>query len=296
MKYDRKTRAWFRREMSGKTALAQNMDLLLTTLLALFASYVWFLSRLQSQSLAVLLAIASGGVVLVLLLLWRSMRLDAFIRSYSAQLHSKALLEHLLLQTPESIRAMIESSLSLSGSHQIGKDLFINRDCLYGLIQRHPNEPYEASELLRFYQIAQAHRATMLQIYATAPPSDDARALAEQFSTAAVLHEPEELIAIAGHADMLPEEEVVKQALMQSIELRQKSRAKIGKRMLLPGNVRRYLYCAAIIALASFLTGYRVYYPIMAALCVCMALVSWYLGRKSTANQEASSKTQNVNS
>lgn len=292
MTYDKKTRSWFRREMTGKSAFAQWLDIIFSGAFVMFACYVWFLSKLQNQILAFILAVLASGIFLAAFSIGRSMKLDVFIRQYSAQLHSHALLEFLLMMPHDQLCSMVKTYHNFPEDACIELEgAFRNRTTMYTVIQRHPEEPYTATQLLPLYHLAQSQGCTSLHIYGTSPASAHAQSIIKRFDLQVTLHEPNELIAIAEAAKMLPAEVAVKAAIEDSIAIRRRSKDQIIKGRWLPANSKRYLFAAGVIFFASFVTGYRPYYNMIAAFCICMALITWYLGQSRKKDSPSSGTT-----
>lgn len=280
MKIDRSLRGWFMREMTGKNAFARLLDLTLFTLFCAIASYAWFLAKLQSQPLAVLLAAVASGMFLVALLAYRSIRLDKYCAKAVAQLHEQALSQHLLLLPRSDALSILQSARALAPVQPAAGGLLCG-DCLYVALQQHPSEPVQPTRLLSLARTAHSYGCTRMEIYTTAPYSAPAKAFSKDLPVTALLHDPGEFIALARACALLPPDAVVQQAMQSSIAQRQARRKKIQGSALASANARRYVLCAAIIAAASFITGYRIYYPIAAGLCLCLALICWYLGHRS---------------
>lgn len=262
-KEDKRLQEYFKRELhGGKGAAARLLDALLLRGLLALAFYAWFSAQLQSRVLAVILTLCALGTFCIAAQMYSSIRLENFIRKKRQELYEQALLEHLMLLSPEEAETLMEQR---EGSMNF-------------FLPVHPRKEAEPALLLQAYHRARRKNFQRMELYATGQFSQDAKVLAGQMKIQVGLHEAKELIALAKEKELLPEEETIRRAIDAHFDALR--RQKSGRqRIFLPGNAKRFLLCAALIGAASWITGYRIYYPLMAALCLCLAAVCWWMGR-----------------
>lgn len=301
MNTEKITRQYYRREFyGGRNRVARLLDFLLFRAFMLFAGYVWFLSQVQNQLLAIALAAIAMLMVSALIELIKSIRFDAFVERKKKQLYAKALLEHIVLMPPKELRELLVSTLpSLAGCTDIvhHNGGFVAEQTFYVVIQQHPSEEILPSRLIKLLNLARPAHCDKLEIYSTARFSADTAELADKVDGLSIaLHEPSDLIALVASVNALPKEETIQEMIVaETAKERQKFR-RISRTVFLPVKTRRYLYCAGIIVSASFITGYRVYYPLAAAVCICLAIFSWWYSWRSThvKPSESSDSAKNV--
>lgn len=280
--------------MTQKSRLALRLDTLMLCCAAFFISYLWFLSSVQNQMLSILLSLVAAGMFLVAHLAYRSMKLDKFITRYTKELYETALQEHMLLMSQQQAQELLLRDHNLRQFKALPGAFCAERK-LYAVLLQHPNEPVAPSQLLSLYRLAIEEDCNELHLYSTADYREETRALSKQFvEVAPLLHEPNELTALAGEAHLLPTDEAVHRAIEEHILARQRKKKAVRRGMLVSANTKRFLICALVIMAASWVTGYRVYYPMMASVCLCLALVSWYISwqKKRIQPRNADSETQ----
>lgn len=288
MNTEKQTKSYFKREFNGgRNQLARTLDFLLFRAFLLFAAYVWFLSQVQNQLLSIALASVAMLMVSALIELVKSIRFDSFVERRKKQLYAKALLEHIVLMPPKELRDLISETLPALNnspaivSHNGG---FVAGQIFYVVIQQHPSEEILPSRLLKLLNTARPSLCDTLEIYSTARFSADTAELAEKVpELTIVLHEPDELVALVASKDALPQKETIEGMILSEMAKERQKLKRAAKAVFLPIKTRRYIYCAGIIMLASFITGYRVYYPLAASICICLAIVSWWFGWKKRA-------------
>ena len=71
------------------------------------------------------------------------------------------------------------------------------------------------------------------------------------------------------------------ETLLEKLEEKRVSLKKLKREALHASRVKAYVSCGAILFAASFITGQRLYYPLMGALCFFLAFVAYYTDHKS---------------
>ena len=293
---DKATRKYFRRAYAGgRSAFARVSDGALLAAFAAAVCYAWFLSQVGNHLLALFLALIAAGMLIVCAMLWRSIRFDSFVEKHTAALRKEAILEALLLLPRNEVMDILLGSdplLRLTRSVKPCREGFFAElpggKALFALLQKHPSEKVHPSELLGLHRLALANACARIELYSTAEYEPETSALAGKLAVPPQLHPPAALIDLAQSQNLLPEESVIQEAVESSIRRHSEAMESLKKGALVPANTRRYLYAAGIILVSSFITGYRVYYPLMASLCLCLALISWWMGKRKEPPQTPS--------
>lgn len=292
---DKKKKAYFRREFTRRTAAARWADRIFFTLLAWVIFYGWFLTQLSNTLAAAILASASALTGVTAAALFRSIRFDKFVGKHTQALKKQALLEHLMVLPPNGVMdILLSADPSLSGIHGVAvcENGFVARlpngkKRMCALLQKYPSEKVSASELLELHRRADAECCLELWVYSTANYSPEAQAVAKNGEISAKLNSPEELIALADRLELLPDEHAVEGAVDARIQEKQNAREGLRKNAFLPAAAQRYVICAAGIMAASLITGYRIYYTLMAGLCLAFAVISWQNGREKSKEKSS---------
>lgn len=287
---DKKKKAYFRKEFTKRTAAARWIDRIFFTILAWVVLYGWFLTQLSNTLAAGILATVTALTGTTAAALLRSIKFDRFVKQHTEALKRQALLEHLMVLPPNSVMdILLSSDPALSAIHGVAvcENGFIARlpngkKRMCALLQKHPSEKVTASEILDLHRRANAECCPELWVYSTAEFTAEAKAVAHHSEVNANLNSPDELIALADRLELLPDEQAVQSAVDAHILEKQRIRESLKQSAFLPASAQRYIICAAGIMAASLITGYKIYYTLMAGLCLAFAAISWQNGREKS--------------
>lgn len=289
---DPKTKRYFQREFTHRTVAAQWADNALLFAVFFALCYGWFLTQMRQTTAALLLSGVSAAMGLTAWRLWRSIRFDRFVKEHSEALRKEALLEHLMLLPPQ------KSYEFLLRAQESERELRAIVPCEGGFFERNargektlclllselPQETFDASKMLALCRRALAENCGCLQLYSTCSLSPRARELAQKTGLCIIWHGPEALLSLAKEQGVLPADDAVERMVQRSIAQRQNRRKQFRSTALAPSNARRYLVCALLLLASSFLTRYRLYYSLAAALCAGLALFCWKKTQKNPKN------------
>ncbi len=286
--------AYFRREFyGGRSGLARALDVIVLRITIFAAAYVALAFYVRPPWLALLLAVVIAAMFSVITHMLNRSRYEKFVQKSMDDLLGDYLVERLLMMPKDQLRAVAEAyTLKLPNVldlwEQDGSLLARREDGSYllvGMLQR-AKDPVSADELLVFYRTALECSANGLLLYSTAAFAEETEALAKRLSMPVSLFPPKRLIELAREAELLPSDAEVEEALDVIIAQKREQSVSLKKAAFL-GNGRRYVMCAIVLAFASVLTGYYVYYPIFAAICASMGLMTWWLNREKAAQGAA---------
>jgi len=134
--------------------------------------------------------------------------------------------------------------------------------------------------VLSAYKLAQEKEKLHIFIFSASDFSTEAESLANRLRGIDIrLITPAELIKM-GVVDSLIDDDTLATLIAKELELRREKRAQMRKQPFLPSKVKGYLIAAGILIIATFITGYKVYYPMLASVCVSLAILSWWFSRK----------------
>ncbi len=289
MDNSRKHDAYFRREFyGGRSRLARSLDVIVLRISVFVAAYVILAFYVRPAVLALLLAAVITAMFSVVTYMMNQSRYEKFVRKNMDALLGDYMVERLLMMPKEQLRAVVEAyTLKLPNVRDLweqdGNLLARRADgsfLLVGMLQS-AKDSILADDLLVFYRQALECSANGMLLYSTTAFAPDAEALAKRLAMPVSLFPPKRLIALAKEAELLPSDAEVEAALDAIIDQKHEKNASLRKAAFL-GKGRRYVVCALVLAFASVLTGYYLYYPIFAAICASMGLMTWWLNRAKT--------------
>ncbi len=287
----RKHDAYFRREFyGGRSSLARVLDVIVLRITIFAAAYVVLAFYVNPAALALLLAAVITAMFSVVTFMMNRSRYEKFVESSMNALLGDYMVERLLMMPKEQLRAVVEAyTLKLPNVRDLweqdGNLLARRADgsfLLVGMLQS-AKESVCADELLVFYRAALECSANGMLLYSTTAFAADAEALAKRLAMPVSLFPPKRLIELAKEAELLPSDAEVEEALDVIIAQKRDQNASLRKAAF-TGRGRRYVICAIVLTFASVLTGYYIYYPIFAAICASMGLITWWLNRAKASD------------
>ncbi len=283
--------AYFRREFyGGRRSLARALDVVVLRITVFAAAYVILAFYVHPAALALLLSAIITAMFSVVTFMLNRARYEKFVQKRMDVLLGDYMIERLLMMPKEQLRAVVEAyTLKLPNVRDLWEQdgyLLARRSdgsfLLVGMLQS-AKEAICADELLVFYRAALECSANGMLLYSTTAFAQDAEALAKRLAMPVSLFPPKRLIELAKEAKLLPSDAEIEEALDVIIAQKREQSASL-KEAAFMGKGRRYVMCALVLAFASVLTGYYIYYPIFAAVCASMGLITWWLNRAKASN------------
>jgi hypothetical protein len=209
------------------------------------------------------------------------MKFDKFVTRHNEQLKHKYMLEQLaLMPKREFIKAVCEAAKEID-SVNFHEDIGItfNGEALL-IYPIQGIDPVSKQQILSVYKLAQEKEKQHVFIFSASDYSAEADSLARRLHGMHMrLITPDELISM-GVVDSLIDDDTLTTLISKELEIRRERRAQMRRQPFMPGKVKGYLIAAGILIIAAFITGYTVYYPLLASVCVSLAILSWWFSHK----------------
>lgn len=288
---NRQLRDYYRQTLYGNRSLiARCIDFLALRAVIFAVLYVFILMQTAHVLLATILAAVGMLMASCAIALWKSIRLDKFVEQKRLALARDYLFEKIVLLSRKRFLLLVKQLVRHMGyrvvcEHPLGLLCEVNGSSAFILaLQNHPDNPVSVQQMLDAYREIAALGVDECLVVATAPLSDNAHAFLHDQTDLAfqVLHR-QKLLDLAQTQGLLPEPGEVEQALLSKLEEKRVSLKKLKREALHASRVKAYLSCGVILFAASFITGQRLYYPLMGALCFFLAFVAYYTDHKAQA-------------
>ena len=269
---------YYKQKFSGeRSRFARGFDYIALRLLLLGIGYFYFLFKTHNRlasfffSLLLVLLFSIGAKIVY------NLRFERFKKRYTAELRLKILKDNLaVMKRSDFLTLCTQLASELYGvSCTVENGTIQCPDASIQALQSYAGHPCGAQELLHFYQEAQEKNAENLLILCTSGFDREAENLAEQINSCKItLYGTEKLLAYLREKDLLPHAEELRAALCREIEKQRMELSKVKTLAFTPVKAKRYLLCAGILFLGSFLVGFSVYYQIIAVVCLGLAGLS----------------------
>ena len=264
-------RYYRQRQCKGRSKAARVLDAVLLRLLFVAASYLWFRSNVPNQVAVHVLTAVTTALFLFAARLWRGLRFDRFVQQEQQRLRQAARLEQLMVLPKAAFLQQVQALMIDRAPSPEYQPLAI------GLQQV---QPVREDDVLRAWRAGQNQGAQHILLYATAPFTPQALALCKRLPGNIIPYGPQELIRHIEQADALPITQTDLDARIRSMQRgSRESHSEIQAQAFGSGRALRYLICGSILFAASFLTGYSLYYRLLAGVCLALAATAFWINK-----------------
>lgn len=276
MNNNRRITSLYKKEMHrGKSAFSRAVDYIALRLIAFILCYMWFSAMVSNNAAKLLLSIGAAGFISVSLDLINTLRLDRFIKKQREQFREKELAQRLLTLAEGEYMGIIRSYIR-SNPEKFQKQHIICSCMRSGGIQ--------PDDVLQAIRLAKGKHSPGSVIFHSGGVSAEARAAASSCSEVNI-----EFVSLCSILDdaarqkLSPSDKEIDEALILRHEAHRQRIKKAASAPLERVRTRRYIFAAASLTGLSFFVEQALYYRLMAAACICLGALAWWLGTNSTA-------------
>jgi len=264
-----------RRQKKGKLPLAQAVDYVTVRLVALVAFYLWFRSIMPGRSLAWLMTLVAFSIFLLAARLWRMESRDRFIQKERKEIAKRILRERLLFLPRQELLELVR---------RLRPEGVDGNSALYCLRKA---DKADADDVLRAYEAACRVQSEGLLLCACCELEPAAHALCKRLPMKVDVVSQKELLACMEKQENAVQDAQIDAYIQTEISAQKQERGKIWQGAISGARAGKYAATAAILFAASFLSGYSLYYRVMAITCLMLAGVCLWLRRGTLPLQES---------
>ena len=121
-----------------------------------------------------------------------------------------------------------------------------------------------------------------LHVFSCSAYDDTATAFAARANGKLALHAPEELFAAAGEAGMTPSEADAKKSILAQVAFEKRRKRRKSMQAYIVTGARKYALIALLLLGLSFVSGYALYYRMLAGFCMTIAAFGFWRGKAGT--------------
>ncbi|MGI6169680.1 MAG: restriction endonuclease, partial [Christensenellales bacterium] len=262
-----------------RSILARALDFIILRAAILLAAYLVLYQTLRHQAAALLLALLAVLLFSVAAQMVNNIRLERFKEKHIKLLRKKYLEESLVLLPSADFLKLcaafiretygIEAAIEPDGSLHSPNTIITARQ-LYG------NQKTGVQAILDLYQSAQKCGAKQAVLLCTTRFDEEALSIARRIPGLDIhIAGLDELVAYSRQTSYAPHDEEIRERLQEDLQKQPLKLSDLRKKALSTSKAKRYLLIGVLLILVSFLTGYRIYYQIVAAICVTLAALSF---------------------
>lgn len=267
---DRDVKRYFRQQQSGgRSSAARILDGVMLRLVFAAACYLWFRYNIENNVAVILLTAVTVLLFLAAAQLWREISFDRFVQREQDRLSDTVLRERLLLMSPDAFDELCRRVMEQMPDME---DAFL-------WCAQHA-APLSEDNILAAYHAAQSKNVLRLAILSLSPCSSAALELMNRLPIHVDCIKPELFLHLVRKTEGYSvNQSDIETHIHASQSARREHRASMQAQPFSSGRSKKYLLCATVLTAASFLTGYALYYRLLAGLCLLLSASSYLLNR-----------------
>lgn len=269
---DNKLRRYYIKKINGgRTLVARLLDFLIFRIVLMMALFILLLQLSRSLTTALLVSIFLTLAVSLILHCIRQRRTERLIEKDLKKLKEKCLLETLTFLSPEEYAdymSKLLGGLDHIAINDVGFSAENNGVSVF-VFHNHPTVICEVSDVLH---LLRAQNNKRMSFVALSDFSKPVKSLCQNTMQNVNLISGADVLTLAAKADMLPDEEEAQQKAEDEMSQTVITFSKLKESALSRKKVKAYMFCGVAAILWPFVTGFRFYYPIIAAVCFALAI------------------------
>jgi hypothetical protein len=254
----------------GRTIVARFIDFIFFRFLLAIMMFAIFLYLSHSFVTSLLISLFLTIAVSLILLTVNRNKMKHFIEMDLKRIKEKCLLETLTFMSANDFIDYISRLFDGFVDIAVSKNGFFARKNGKRIVafQNHPNTKVQVYDVLNAIRGCEES----LVFISLSEFHDDVKAISKNLDQSVVLIDGARILKVAAKKNMLPDEEVAQLRAENEMKDSILTLDKIKTSALNRTKVKRYVFCGIVVMLWSIVTGFRIYYPIIAAACFLLAL------------------------
>ena len=278
---DRKLILYYKRKLyGGRSTAARFIDFIVLRVVVLFVIFLTLLFFSRSITVSLLISVFITLAVSFALALFRQRRIRRFIEKDMDRIKRKCLLEELTILDAAGFEEYITRLFEGLTEIKPLEDGFMatRENVLYYVMHNHPNSVCDIDTALKIYRQLRADSVVISL-------GDFNEAAKTFFSGQKIkLISGKMILKAAAQKDMLPDEDTAQQKAHYEMRETIVTIDKLKGSAFSKSKIKAYILCGLIITCWPLVTGFRIYYPIIAVFCFVMAAITY---RKSKMHEES---------
>lgn len=263
--------------------LARIVDFIFFRLLIAFVLFLVLIYFSRSTTVSVLISIFTTTAFSLILLIFSRKKVSRYIEQDLKRIKEKCLLEALTFMTIDEYAEYLNVLLGGLEDVQVTDMGFTAKmdDAIICAFHNHPSDKCGVSHVLH---VLREFFDKSLVLVSLSEFDENAKKLCAHSGQVIELLSGSRILELAAEKDMLPNEEDAAERAKMEMNESITTLDKVRETTLSRAKVKRYVICGVIVMLWPLVTGFQVYYPIIAMLCFVLAILAY---RKSRIDQES---------
>ncbi len=256
----------------GRSIVARGIDYVFFRLLMVMILFSFLLLLSHSFVMSLLISLLLTTAVSLALLIVNNNKIKRFIKTDLQRIKEKCLLETLTFMNAQDFIGFMDALFDGLEDVQPLANGFTarkNGKRLY-VFHNHPQTKVNVSDILDFLRSCKE----AIVFVSLSEFHEDVKSLCKSMNQNVALINGIRILKIASEKDMLPDENEAQKRAENEMKETILTIDKIKKTALQKTKIKRYILCGIVVLFWSLVTGFRIYYPFIAAVCFLLALIA----------------------
>ena len=271
---DKELKRYYKQQQhGGRGTAARVADGVVLRVVFAAGCYLWFRYNVANEMLVILLTALTTLLFLAALRLYRQLSFDKFVQKEKERLTDVVLCERLMLLKDTEFQSLCRRIVDLLPGFEHAHLVSIQRASQLG-----------EDDILCFYHAAQNENAQQLVIISLSACKDQALALMNRLPIRVELVSISMLLRMARQLEGYAVTEADVEAHIRNLmNAQHEKRARMQAEPFGAKHAKKYLICAIVLTISSFITGYALYYRLLAGVCLLLSATSFVLNRPNAS-------------
>lgn len=277
-------RYYQKKKYGGRSIVARIFDFVMFRFFLLLILFFMLLYFSRSFKVSLLISLFLTIAASLIMLIINRKKIERFIAKDLKRIKEKCLLETLTFMPENEYIDYISKLFDGLNEVKAWDNGFLaqkNNRNIY-VFHNHPRTDIDVSDILNVLRKSEEPIAFV----SLSNFNENARALCQSMDFEVTMIPGKRVLELATQKKMLPDEEVAEERAENEMNASLITFEKIKQLALNKTKVRRYIICGVIVLLWSIVTGFKFYYPIIAAVCFILAVLAFRKGQ--THDKESS--------
>ena len=270
----------------GRSIIARALDFIILRALIFFIIFVVLFYFSLSTTLSLLISFFITVAFSLALLIFNRKKIEKYMARDMIRLKQKCMLEKLTFMNINEFMSYINRIMDNKIKNmEITEGGFKGKFEDYGFyaLHNHPECNCEVPEVLKIYRSKTDKKIIILSL---SDFSNDTKRMCTSVSPEIKLIDGKEILEAARRISMLPDEKEAEKNAEKEMNESIVTLEKFKKTAFSRAKIKSYAICGAIILFWPLITGFRIYYLIIATVCFLLAIITY---RRSKQHSEGRS-------
>jgi hypothetical protein len=270
----------------GRTLVARTIDFIMFRAFLLFIIFIIVLYLSLSTTVSLLISIFITAAISLSAMAYNKAKVEKYITKDMLRIKQKCLLEKLTFlknnEYAEYVNRLFDGKIEDVVFTDDGFCAKYNNAVLYAF-HNHPSSKCTVADVLKVYRLS--GDADVLIILSLSEFADDAERLLSSLPEKVEIVSGEDVLEIAKQKGMLPDESEAEENAIKEMNETIVTFEKLKESAFSSTKIKGYIICGIVIMCWPLVTGFRIYYPIIAIFCFALAIITY---KKSKSHKESS--------